>query len=361
LNFPDDPATQIVEEKFLKAVQIHRHGGVEQLCYEECADPELKSPSETIIKLKAAALNQIDIRTRRGLSESEFSFPHILGSDGAGIVVSVGKEARNVNAGDAICLFPAAGCGRCEFCVTDRETSCSQLRVLGERDNGTYAEYVRAPARNCFPIPAGLSFEEAAAFPLVFVTAWRMLYTNARLRPGEWILIRGIGGGVATAALRLALNLGAHVIVTSRSDEKLSMAQALGAKHGINSSKSDFAEEVRHLTGKRGVDVVVDCVGGESWAMSLAALARGGRLVTCGASAGSEPKTNLQRIFWNHLKVFGSTLGSRQEFHQVLKFIEVARAKPVLDEIFPLRDTAKAQQRLEAGEQFGKIVLRMDN
>jgi NADPH:quinone reductase-like Zn-dependent oxidoreductase len=361
LKFPDDPATEIVEEKFLKAVQIHRHGGVEQLCYEECAEPELKSPSDAIIKLKAAALNPIDIRTRRGLSGSEFSFPHILGGDGAGIVVSAGKEARNVKAGDAICLFPAAGCGRCEFCVTDRETSCNQLRILGEGDNGTYAEYVRVPSRNCFPIPAGLSFEEAAAFPLVFVTAWRMLYTDARLRPGEWILIIGIGGGVATAALRLAVQLGAHVIVTSRSDDKLTLAKTLGAEQGINSGDGNFVEAVRHLTRKRGVDVVVDCVGGDSWSKSLAALARGGRLVTCGASAGSEPKTDLQRIFWNHLKIFGSTLGSRQEFHQVLKLMEVTPAKPVLDEVFQLRDAAKAQQRLEAGKQFGKIVLRMDN
>ena len=345
----------------MQAVQIHRHGGGEQLCYEECAEPELKSPSDAIIKLKAAALNQFDIRTRRGLSAVEAPLPHILGSDGAGIVVELGNEARNINTGDAVCLFPAMGCGRCEFCVTDRETSCGQSRILGERENGTYAEYIRGPARNCFPIPAGLSFEEAAAFPLVFVTAWRMLHTNAKLRPGEWILIRGIGGGVATAALRLALNLGAHVIVTSRSDEKLTMAQALGAEHGINSDKGDFAEQVRQLTGKRGVDVVVDCVGGESWAKSLAALARGGRLVTCGACAGSEPKTNLQRIFWNHLKVFGSSLGSRQEFHQVLKFFAVTRAKPVLDIIYPLRDAAKAQQRLEAGQQFGKIVLRMDD
>jgi NADPH:quinone reductase-like Zn-dependent oxidoreductase len=344
----------------LKAVQIRRHGGIEQLCYEDSTDPELKSPSEAIVKLKAAALNQSDIRMRRGLSAVAAPFPHILGSDGAGVVVERGAEARNVNIGDTICLFPATGCGQCKFCVTDREASCSELRILGARDNGTYAEYVRVPARNCFPIPAGLSFEEAAAFPLVFVTAWRMLHNNARLRPGEWILILGIGGGVATAALRLALHLGAHVIVTSRSDVKLTMAVALGAEHGINSNKDDFAQEVRRLTGKRGVDVVVDCVGGENWPMSLAALARGGRLVTCGASAGIEPKTNLQRIFWNHLKVFGSTLGSRQDFHQVLNFIETTRAKPVLDKIFPLRDAAKAQQRLEAGQQFGKVVLRMD-
>jgi len=345
----------------LKAVQIHRHGGVEQLCYEEAPQPELKAPRDAIVKLKAAALNQWDIRTRRGLSPDRASFPHILGSDGAGVVVALGNEVRDLDIGDEICVFPLTGCGQCEFCRTDREASCSQLAILGEHDNGTYAEYVRVPARNCFPIPAGLSFEEAAAFPLVFVTAWRMLHTHARLRPGEWILIRGAGGGVATAALRLALDLGARIIVTSRSDEKLTMAQARGAEHGVNSDKCDFAEEVRLLTGKHGADVVVDCVGGGSWAKSLAALARGGRLVTCGTSAGSEPKTNLQRIFWNHLKVFGSSLGSRQEFYQVLKFIEVARAKPVLDKIFPLRDADKAQQRMEAGQQFGKIVLRMDN
>jgi len=344
----------------LKAVQIYRHGGIEQLCYEETVEPRLESPRDAIIKLKAAALNQVDIRMRRGLGAVEAPFPHILGSDGAGVVVELGNEAGNLHTGDSICLFPATDCGQCEFCVADGDASCSQSRILGERENGTYAEYVRVPARNCFPIPAGLSFEEAAAFPLVFVTAWRMVHSNARLRPGEWILILGVGGGVATAALRLALRHGAHVIVTSRSDQKLIEAEALGAEHGINSSKGEFAEEVRRLTGKRGVDVVVDCVGGDNWAKSLSTLARGGRLVTCGASAGSEPKTNLQRIFWNHLKIFGSTLGSRQEFHQVLKFMEVARAKPVLDEIFPLRDAAKAQQRLEAGKQFGKIVLRMD-
>lgn len=345
----------------MKAVQIHRHGGIEQLCYEEAKEPVLKSPREAIVKLKAAALNQFDIWMRRGLTAVEASFPHILGSDGAGVVVERGDAARNLNIGEPICLFPATGCGQCEFCVTDRESSCAELRILGTRDNGTYAEYVRVPAHNCFPIPPGLSFEEAAAFPLVFVTTWRMLQSNARLRPGEWILIVGIGGGVATAALRLALHLGAHVIVTSRSDEKLTMAEALGAEHGINSSKDDFAKVVRSLTSKRGVDVVVDCVGGDSWTESLAALARGGRLVTCGASAGSEPKTNLQRIFWNHLKIFGSCLGSRQEFLQVLKFIEVARAKPVLDKIFPLQDAAAAQRRLEAGQQFGKIVLRIES
>jgi NADPH2:quinone reductase len=219
---------------------------------------------------------------------------------------------------------------------------------------------VRVAARNCFPIPTGLTFAEAAAFPLVFVTAWRMLVTHAEIKPGESILIRGIGGGVATAALQLAAVIGARIIVTSSSDAKLAQAKQLGAAHGIDYRATDFAKEVRTLTGKRGVDVVVDCVGGEGWGQSLASLAKGGRLVTCGATTGATPQTNLQRIFWNDLKVFGSTLGTRQEFRQVLEFMSLSGAKPVIDQIFPLKDAALAQTRLEQGKQFGKIVLTMD-
>jgi NADPH:quinone reductase-like Zn-dependent oxidoreductase len=232
--------------------------------------------------------------------------------------------------------------------------------VLGERENGTYAEYTRVPARNCFSIPPGLSFEQAAAFPLVYITVWRMLVTNARLKPGEQVLILGIGGGIATAALQLAARIGTHIIVTSSSDEKLEKAKTLGAEHGINYKNADFAREVRRLTGKRGVDVVVDCVGGDSWIKSLASLAKGGRLVTCGATAGAHPPTDIQRIFWNNLKIFGSTLGDRAEFTEVLNFMAASCTQPVIDRVFSLRDAATAQNRLEQGKQFGKIVLRMD-
>jgi NADPH:quinone reductase-like Zn-dependent oxidoreductase len=237
---------------------------------------------------------------------------------------------------------------------------CIHLRVLGERENGTYAEYTRVPARNCFSIPPGLSFEQAAAFPLVYITVWRMLVTNARLKPGEQVLILGIGGGIATAALQLAARIGTHIIVTSSSDEKLEKAKTLGAEHGINYKNADFAREVRRLTGKRGVDVVVDCVGGDSWIKSLASLAKGGRLVTCGATAGAHPPTDIQRIFWNNLRIFGSTLGDRAEFTEVLNFMAASCTPPVIDRVFSLRDAATAQNRLEQGKQFGKIVLRMD-
>lgn len=345
----------------MKAVRIHEHGGLDKLRYEEVQEPRLTSPTEAIIQLKAASLNRIDLWSREGLTGTDISLPHILGADGAGIVLEVGEQAHNVKKGDAVCLYPPSGCGQCEFCYTDREFMCVHLRVLGERLQGTYAEYVKVSAANCFPIPPGLSFEEAAAFPLVFITVWRMLVTNAALKAGEDVLILGIGGGVATAALQLAKHMGAHVFVTSSSDEKLALAQNWGADHGINYLKNDFAKEVRSLTGKQGVDVVVDCVGGESWVKSLAALAKGGRLVTCGATAGANPQTDIRRIFWNHLTIFGSTLGSREEFRQLLRFMRVSRLRPIIDQIFLLKDTAAAQRRLEEGKQFGKVVLQISD
>jgi NADPH:quinone reductase-like Zn-dependent oxidoreductase len=344
----------------LKAIRIHEHGGVDKLRYEDTPEPGLSSPADVVVRLRAASLNRIDISIRRGLTKSETSFPRILGVDGAGVVAEVGKQVKNIKPGDTVCLYPASGCGGCALCITDRELLCPQLHVLGEREDGAYAEVIRVPARNCFPIPAGLSFEEAAALPLVYVTVWRMLITNAELKPGDHVLIRGIGGGIGTAALQMAVHLGTRVIVTSRSDDKLEQAKKLGAELGINETKSDFAKEVRQLTGKRGVDVVVDCVGGEGWGKSLASLVKGGRLVTCGAMAGANPQTDIRRIFWNDLNVFGSTLGDRGEFQQVLNFVQTSRTKPIIDEIFPLRDAAAAQQRMEDGRQFGKIVLRMN-
>jgi len=344
----------------LKAVRIHEHGGVEKLRYEEAPEPTLAGPNDAIVKLKAASLNHIDIWIRRGLTGVEIALPHILGGDGAGVIAEAGDQVRNIKTGDAVCLYPPSGCGRCEFCINGREYMCVKLRVLGERENGTYAEYARVPARNCFPIPPGLSFEQAAAFPLVYITVWRMLVTNAQLKSGEHVLILGIGGGVATAALQLAAHIGTHIIVTSSSDEKLEKAKTLGAEHGINYKNADFAKEVRRLTNKRGVDVVVDCVGGDGWIKSLASLAKGGRLVTCGATAGANPPTDIRRIFWNNLTIFGSTLGDRADFREVLNFMEASRTKPVVDQVFSLRDAAAAQKRLEEGKQFGKILLRMD-
>ncbi|MGH7833287.1 MAG: alcohol dehydrogenase catalytic domain-containing protein, partial [Candidatus Binatia bacterium] len=218
----------------MKAVRIHEHGGVEKLRYEEADELKLSSPDEAIVRLKAAALNRIDIWNRLGVTGIAIPIPHILGADGAGEVAEVGAEVRSVRPGDQVCLYPPTNCRECEFCLTGRDFMCLHIRALGERLDGTYAEFVKLPAENCFPVPAGMSFAEAAAFPLVFITVWRMLVTNAGLKPGESILIIGIGGGVASAALQMAKKIGARVIVTSSSDDKLEQARGLGADHGIN-------------------------------------------------------------------------------------------------------------------------------
>jgi NADPH:quinone reductase-like Zn-dependent oxidoreductase len=342
----------------MKAVRIHGYGGIEQLRFEDAPEPQLASPTDVIVRLEAAGLNHVDIWNRLGEAAIPIPLPHILGADGAGVVVEAGPEAKNVKVGDAVCLYPFTGCGRCQFCLSGRDFMCIHVVALGQRLEGTYAQYVKLPGENCFPIPEGFSFDEAAGFPLVFITVWRMLITNAKLKPGESILILGVGGGVAGAALQIAKRLGARAIVTSGSEEKLERARQYGADHGINYRRSDFAVDVAELTDGRGVDVVLDCVAGENWQKSLNALAPGGRLVTCGATAGGLPDTDLSAIIAKNLRLYGSTLGSREEFVQLLSFMTVAGIKPILDRVFPLAEAAGAQQRMEEGKQFGKIILR---
>ncbi len=338
---------------------MHGYGGVEQLFYEDAPKPRLADRGEVIVRLKAAAINHIDIWNLRGATGIAVPMPHILGADGAGVVAEVGDGAANVKVGDAVCLYPPAGCGSCEFCLTDRDFLCFRLRVLGERLEGTYAQYVKLPAQNCFPIPEGYSFAEAAAFPLVFITLWRMLVTNAELRPGETVLIVGIGGGVASASLQLAKKIGARAIVTSGSDAKLARAKSLGADHGIHHGKTDIAREVLAFTGGRGADVVLDCVGGAIWRKSLACLAPGGRLVTCGATAGGEALDDIAAIASKELKIYGSTLGSRAEFRRVISFLSAAKIRPIIDALFPLKEAAAAQRYVEEARQFGKVVLEI--
>jgi len=341
----------------LKAVRIHRYGGAEQLLYESCESPKITEPDEVIVKLKASSINHIDIWNRMGATGFVVGLPHILGADGAGVVVETGAKVANVKVGDAVCLYPPTGCGQCDFCRTERDFMCIRLRALGERLEGTYAQYVKLPALNCFPIPAGYSFHQAAAFPLVFITSWRMLITNAALQPGETLLIIGIGGGVASATLQVAKRLGARVIVTSGSDAKLHRARRLGADHGINHQRESFPTVVQSLTDHRGVDVVLDCVGGEVWRQSLASLARGGRLVTCGATAGGQPQDDIAAIVAKQLKIYGSTLGSRREFFQLINFLNATQIKPIIDRVYPLWEVAAAQRYVEAALQFGKVVV----
>ncbi len=344
--------------RLLKAIRIHSHGGLEQLRYEDAPDPSISAPKDVIIKLEAAALNHIDIWVRMGATGMEIPMPHVLGADGAGIVVEVGSDVKTVKTGDKVCLYSFTGCGRCEFCLSDRDFMCIRVRALGERLDGTYAEYVKVAPENCFPIPSYMTFDEAAAFPLVFLTVWRMLVTNARLQPGETILVTGIGGGVASAALQVAKLIGAKILVTSASDQKIERAKLLGADYGINHRRKNFADEVKVMTDNRGADVVLDSVAGELWEKSLASLAHGGRLVTCGATAGAEPNDDLDVMISKEVKIYGSTLGSREDFHQLLNFLKTAQIRPVIDRKFPLREAAAAQQHMEEARQFGKIVLQ---
>ena len=343
----------------MKAAQIHAHGGIDRLRYVDVDEPQLHCPSDVIVKLAAAGVNRIDVAIRAGANGRSICFPRIPGADGAGTVFSAGAAAGNLRAGDPVCIYPIVGCGYCRFCAAQQESLCGKSRLLGERGDGTYAEFVRVPAGNCFPLPPEFSFEQAAAFPLVYLTAWRMLITKADLKPGESVLIIGAGGGIATAALQIAAGTRARVIVASDNERKLLAARELGADHTVTYS-AGLAKAVRGLTQKRGVEVVVNSVAGPTWEPSIASLARGGRLVTCGAIAGPAPKTDLRRVFWNHLGIFAAHSGTREEFLQVLNFFARAKRRPILDRIFSLSDARSAHRRLEERKQFGKIVLRMD-
>jgi len=342
----------------MKAIAITAHGGLENVRYLDLAQPQ-PGPREVLIETRAAALNHLDIWVRNGLPGSKLAMPHVLGADGAGMVAEVGAEVRSIRVGDRVLINPGLNCGVCEFCQAGEHSQCVAFGIMGETCPGSFAEYVKAPQENVHPVPEGLSWEEAAAFPLVFVTAWRMLISKAAIKPGEDILILGIGGGVSTAALQIAKAIGLRVFATSSSDEKLQQAKTLGADIVINYTTQDFAREVREITKRRGVDVVVDSVGGETWVKSLGSLVKGGRLVTCGATAGPRPQTDLQRIFWNQLSVFGSTMGNRREFSELLNFVRKRGVKPVIDRVFSLSEGAQALAWLEGGKQCGKIVLQV--
>jgi NADPH:quinone reductase-like Zn-dependent oxidoreductase len=323
-----------------------------------------------LVRLRASALNHLDLWVRRGIPGVPIAFPRILGADGAGELAALGPGAADALAslrfdgapprtGDAVVLNPGLSCGRCEFCLAGEEGLCVRYALLGEHRDGTLAELVAVPAANVFPAPERLSREERAAFPLVFLTAWRMLRVRGRLRAGETVLIHGIGGGVATAALAVAVDAGARVLATSSSAEKLARALELGAERAAGRGRDEVLAAVRDWTGKRGVDVVVESVGRATWATSLDAVARGGRVVVCGATTGFDPPALLHRIFWKQVDVLGSTMGSRADFLALLRRIGEGRLRPAVDSVFPLDRAGEALERLESGEQFGKIVVEV--
>jgi NADPH:quinone reductase-like Zn-dependent oxidoreductase len=339
----------------MKAVRFHEFGGPEVLRYEDAPLPK-PGRGEVLVGLRAAALNHLDLFVRTG-GVPKTPLPHIGGADGAGVVLENGEGARAFDTGTRVFFDPGLSDGTCDYCARGEHSLCDRWEILGEHRDGTFAQAANIPEVNLRPIPEGMAFEEAAAFPLVFLTAWRMLVSKAQVRPGETVLILGIGGGVALAALQIAKNAGARVFVTSGNEEKLNRARQLGADVAINHKTGDFSKEVWGLTGKRGVDVVVDDVGAATWAGSIRALVRGGRLVTCGATSGPKPEEDIRRIFAKQVTIYGSTMGTRHDWEQLTRLLAAGRLRPVIDRTFPLEQAAEAQQRMERAEQFGKLVL----
>ena len=324
----------------MRAIRIHEDGGPEVLRYEDVPDPA-PGPGEVLIRLRAASLNHLDLWVRQG--RPSVPKPRILGADGAGVVEALGDGVGGFAAGDRVVINPGLAHG-------------SRITVLGEHTDGTHAELVAVSAENVYPVPEGLEFEEAAAFPLVFLTAYRMLVTKAQVAEREWVLVWGAGGGVGTAAFAIARALGARTIVTSSSGEKLKRLRELGADAAIDHAETDVAAEVKEVTGG-GADVVIEHVGEATWQASLQAARPGGRVVVCGATSGPNPPAALHRIWWKELTVHGSTMGTREDFEGAYELVASGRARPLVDRVFPLAEARAAHERLEAGEQLGKIVL----
>jgi len=343
----------------MKAIVFEKQGGPEVLQYREVAEPEVRT-GEVLVKVHACALNHLDLWVRSGLPGVPIPLPHIPGSDVAGVVAKIGPNVSNVKVGQKVVLAPGVTCGKCAACLAGNDNYCPQFSNLGYLIDGGCAEFVRCPEVNCFPYTENLSFEEAAAVPLVFQTAWHMLITRAQMQPGEEVLVLGAGSGVGSAAIQSAKLFGCRVIATGGNDAKLAKARELGADEVINHKTQKIKDEVRRLTAKRGVGVVFEHVGTATWEDSVASLARGGRLVTCGATTGYDAKIDLRFLFTRQLSILGSYMGTKSEFATVLKLVAAGRLKPVIDRVFPLAECAAAHAYLESGEQFGKVVLKVD-
>lgn len=344
----------------MRALTISKNGGTEQIeVREDLPTPQLQGPSDVRVRVSAAALNHLDLFVIGGLPGVKLAPPFILGSDACGVIDAVGDDVKHVAVGDYVILNPGMSDGTCEYCLDGEQPLCPRYQILGEHVPGTMAEYVVVPGKNAHTIPRTVSPEQAAAFPLATLTAWRMIVSRARVKAGEDVLIWGIGGGVALAALQICKNIGARVWVVSSSDEKLVRAAALGADELLNRNSMDVPKVIREKTAKRGMDVVVDSVGQATWSQSLLALGRRGRLVTCGGTSGPMLETDVRRLFWNQWSLLGSTMGNDAEFEAVTNELRAGRLLPPVDSVFSLEDGRRAFERLEKGEQFGKVVVRI--
>jgi len=334
----------------MRALTISSHGGLDRLEYRTDVPAPVARPGFVRVRVLAAALNHLDLFVVGGLPGVTITPPWVMGADGVGV-----RE----DTGERVIIDPGISDGTCEYCRAGEQSLCVRFGLLGEHHPGTLGEYIVVPERNVAAIPSTVPIEVAAAFPLATLTAWRMVVTRAAVQPGEHVLIQGIGGGVALAALQIAKQRGAHVWVTSSSDEKLARARALGADEGLNYRTTDVAAEIRARTGKRGVNVVIDSVGEATWNASLGALGRGGRLVTCGGTSGPHLETDVRRMFWNQWTLMGSTMGNDAEFRAIAAELAEGRLTPPIDRVYDLADGRAAFERLARGEQFGKIVVRV--
>jgi NADPH:quinone reductase-like Zn-dependent oxidoreductase len=339
----------------VRAAVVDRFGGTDAVAVRDVPAPE-PGPGEVVVALRAAALNHLDLWTVKG-AIADPALPHVLGADGAGEIAALGDGVRGLAVGTRVIVNPGIACGGCERCRAGEQSECTTFRMIGEHLPGTFAERIRLPAANVFPFPEQLSFEEAAALGVTYITAYRMLFTRGRLVPGEWVLVTGIGGGLALSLLQLCRPVAGRVIVTSSSDAKLERARELGADEGINYKEEDVGKAVRKLTAKRGVDLVVDSAGGPALDAALRSLRPGGRVVISGATAGASSEINVRRLFWNQLSILGSTMGSVADVSDMLRMVAGTGLRPHVDRVFPLDEARAALEYLDAGDHFGKVVL----
>lgn len=340
----------------MKALAIAEHGGIEKLKIMDLPKPAVGA-DDVLVNVRATALNHLDLFVRNGSPALKLSLPHIPGSDASGVIAEVGANVRGLQVGQRVTINPGLSCGHCEYCLGGEQSLCAEFQILGEHTSGAAAEFVRVPAVNILPIPDSLSFEAAAAAPLVFLTAWRALMSRARLRAGEDVLVIGAGAGTGMAAIQIAKQAGARVIATSSTDEKLQRAKEIGADIAINYKTQEWDREVFKQTGKRGVDVVFESVGQATWLKSIRSLKRGGRMVVIGATTGPHPQEEIAYIFWKQIDILGSTMSNQREFREVMNLVFRGALKPVIDTVYPLEQAREAHARLESGEQFGKLVL----
>ena len=340
----------------MKAVSFEQHGGPEVLKFTEGPDPKIKA-NEVLIEVRACALNHLDVWVRGGLPGIKIPLPHILGNDVAGVVREVGELVTWVKPGDEVMVQPGLSCGHCDQCLAGRDNMCDEYDIIGYRTDGGYAELLAVPGVNVIPKPKDLSWPEAAALPLVTLTAWHMLVTQARVQPGEAVLVHAAGSGVGSLGIQIAKLRGARVIATASSDDKLAKARELGADETINYTRDDWPKEVKKLTNGKGVDVVFEHTGAETWPGSIVSLKKGGRLVTCGATSGFDARTDLRQVFYRHLTILGSMMGSKAELLAAMKFVEAGQIRAVVDRTLPLAEARTAHELMEDRAQFGKLVL----